>query len=68
VSLAKDKHPNTAEFECKEIYKFIDIDYHIGIVYKSDDEEIILQRLDEAAQKITDHILNIIPPQAWPTS
>ncbi|MBC7524139.1 MAG: ATPase, partial [Flavobacterium sp.] len=66
--LAKDKHPNTTEFECKEIYKFVDIDYHVAIIYKSDDEESIQKCLDEAADKITDHILNIIPPQNRPTS
>ncbi|MBC7557598.1 MAG: ATP-grasp domain-containing protein, partial [Chryseobacterium sp.] len=49
VSLAKDKHPNTTEFECKEIYKFVDIDYHVAIIYKSDDEESIQKCLDEAA-------------------
>jgi hypothetical protein len=68
LSLAKDKEPDTEEFECAEIFKFIKLDYHIGIVYKSDKEEVIIQKLDEAAEKITDHILNIIPPQAKPTS
>ena len=68
VSLAKDKNPNTMEFECKEIYKFVDIDYHVAIVYKSDDEESIQKCLDEAAEKITDHILNIIPPKLRPMS
>ncbi|WP_417429380.1 ATP-grasp domain-containing protein [Halpernia sp.] len=68
VSLAKEKHPNTKEFECEEIYKFLNLDYHIGIVYKSDKEEMIKQRLDEGATQILDHVLNIIPPQTRPTS
>ena len=68
VCLAKDKHPATKEFDCQEIYKFVDIDYHIAIVYKSEDEKMIQQRLDEASEKITDHIINIIPPQNRPTS
>lgn len=68
VSLAKEKHPDTKQFECDEIYKFIPIDYHIAMAYKSDKEEMIQQRLDEATEKIMDHILNIIPPQTKPTS
>lgn len=68
VALAKELHPDTSPFECEEIYKFLPIDYHIGIVYKSDDEDKIQQRLDEAAGIITEKILNILPPKDKPTS
>ena len=68
VSLAKEKNPDITEFQCDEVYKFKDLDYHIGIVYKSDKEEIIQKKLDEATEKIIDHVLNIILPQSKPTS
>lgn len=68
IALAKELHPDTTPFECPEIYKFLPIDYHIGIVYRSDQEEMIVERLDEAAGKITQDILNILPPKDKPTS
>jgi len=68
IALAKDLHPDTSEFECEEIYKFLPIDYHIGIVYKSDNETKIQEKLDESAATITEKILNILPPKEKPTS
>ena len=68
VALAKELHPDTSEFENNEIYRFLPIDYHIGIVYKSDSEDKIQERLDEAALLITEKILNILPPKEKPTS
>lgn len=67
VSLVKQQHPDTSVFECDEIYKFLPMDYHIGIVYKSDREEKVQQRLDEAAEVITRDFLNILPPTDRPT-
>jgi len=68
IALAKELHPDTSDFECEEVVKFLPIDYHIGIVYKSADERKVEQRLDEAAQIITEKILNILPPKDKPTS
>lgn len=68
IALAKDLHPDTATFDCEEIYKFLAIDNHIGIVYKSSDEVKIQNRLDEAGEKITKTLLNIIPPKEKPTT
>ncbi len=68
IALAKELHPDTTDFECEEIDKFLPIDYHIGIVYKSDKEELVQQRLDEAATVITEKILNILPPKDKPTA
>jgi len=50
------------------VVKFLPIDYHIGIVYKSDNPERIQQKLDEAATYVTEEILNIIPPKDKPSS
>lgn len=68
VSLAREKHPDTTQFNCDEIYKVLNIDHHIGLVYKSDSEEKINELLTDVTQKITDQILQIIPPQSKPTS
>jgi len=68
VALIKDKEPDYNEFECEEVVKFIPIDYHVGIVYKSNDSAKVQERLDLAAEKIQDHFLNILPPQSRPTS
>ena len=68
IALAKDKHPNIDNLKSDEVVKFLPIDYHIGIVYKSDNPERIQQKLDEAATYVTEEILNIIPPKDKPTS
>lgn len=68
VALIKDKNPDYEQFQCDEVVKFIPIDYHVGIVYKSKDSDTIVKRLDRAAEKIHAQLLNIIPPQEKPTS
>lgn len=68
IALAKELHPDTTTFECEEVVKFLPIDYHIGIVYKSTDEGKVEQRLDEAARMITENILNILPPKDKPSA
>ena len=64
VALIKDKHPDYKAFECEEVVKFLPIDYHAGIVYKSTDPDIIQKRLDDAAEKIQTEMLNILPPKS----
>jgi len=68
VALIKDISPNYQDFECEEAVKFIPIDYHVGIVYKSNDANIVQERLDTTAEKIHAELLNIIPPKDKPTS
>ncbi len=68
VALIKDKEPDYNQFQCEEVVKFIPIDYHVGIVYKSKDSEKVVERLDRAAEKIHSHLLNIIPPKEKPTA
>jgi biotin carboxylase len=68
VALIKDISPNYKDFECEEAVKFIPIDYHVGIVYKSNDANIVQERLDTTAEKIHAELLNIIPPKDKPTS
>lgn len=68
IALTKEQHPATTNYECEEVAKFIPLDYHIVIVYKSTDENKILTRLDEATQKVTEKLLNVIPPTDKPTS
>lgn len=68
IALANEKNPDTSSFECEEIFKFLPMDHHIGIVYKSADEQKIQNKLDEAGEKITRTLLNIIPPKEKPTA
>lgn len=68
VALIKDKEPDYNEFECEEVVKFLPIDYHVGIVYKSNDATIVQERLDRAAEKIHAELLNILPPKSKPSS
>lgn len=68
IALGKELTPDYSEFECEEVVRFLPIDYHVGIVYKSDKMEMVQQRLDEAAEKINDHHLNILPQKSKPSS
>lgn len=68
IALIKNQHPDYSEFECEEIVKYLPIDYHVGIVYKSDHSNVIQERLDSAADKINTNLLNILPPKGKPTS
>lgn len=68
VALIKDFAPNYKDFECDEVVKFLPIDYHVGIVYKSRDSGIVQERLDFAAEKIHAEMLNVIPPKDKPSS
>ncbi|MFC6268520.1 ATP-grasp domain-containing protein [Frigoriflavimonas asaccharolytica] len=68
IALAKEQKPDTKQFECKYVSQFLDLDYHIGIIYKDKDEKNIQKCLDDAAVKITQDILNILPPKMKPTA
>lgn len=68
ISLANEKNPDTTPFDSDEVHKYITLDHHIGIVFKSNDEALVQRRLDEAADLVTEKLLNVIPPQTKPTS
>ena len=68
LALAKDKIPNCEKFQCEEVVKFISLEHHVGIVYKSASKEKIQEKLDEAALIITRDYLNILPPRSKPSS
>ena len=68
VALIKDLAPNYKDFECEEVVKFLPIDYHVGIVYKSKDSAVVQDRLDSAAEKIHAEMLNVLPPKDKPSS
>lgn len=68
IALIKDEKADYSKFESPETLKFLPIDHHVGIVYKSSDPDIIQERLDHAAEKIHSEMLNILPPKSKPTS
>jgi biotin carboxylase len=68
IALIKHKSPENSLFECEEAVKFLPIDYHAAIVYKSKDEKMVEKRLNEAAEIIQNELLSIIPPTEKPTS
>ncbi|WP_294210665.1 ATP-grasp domain-containing protein [uncultured Chryseobacterium sp.] len=68
IALIKDQSPDYRDFESEEAVKVLTIDYHIGIVYCSDDPDIIQEKLNDAAVKIQREMLSILPPKTKPTS
>lgn len=68
IALIKDQSPDYRDFESEEAIKFLPIDHHIGIVFQSDDPDIIQEKLDDAAVTIQEEMLSILPPKTKPTS
>ncbi|MDQ1096392.1 MULTISPECIES: ATP-grasp domain-containing protein [Chryseobacterium] len=68
IALIKDQNPDYRDFESEEAVKFLPIDHHIGIVYRSDDPDIIQEKLNNAAVRIQAEMLSILPPKTKPTS
>ena len=68
ISLIKDEKADRTPFTNDEVYKFLEIPYHIGIVYQSDDKGRIQDHLDNAAAMVTGGMLNVIPPRDKPTA
>ncbi len=68
IALAKEKKPDITEYQCEQVSQFLEIDYHIGIIYKDKDESKVQKCLDDSTKKITSEILNILPPKSKPTS
>lgn len=68
IALAKEKTDNyTDTLHNEDVVKFLPIDYHVGIIYKSDKHEVVQKRLDEAAKIVSEKFLNILPPKENPT-
>ncbi|MDR6515315.1 ATP-grasp domain-containing protein [Chryseobacterium camelliae] len=68
IALIKDQSPDYRDFESEEVIKFLPIDHHIGIVFRSDDPDVIQEKLDDAAVTIQEEMLSILPPKTKPTS
>lgn len=68
ICLSRDKTPDFKEFEAPQVYKYLPMDYHVGLVYQSDNAIEIQELLDDAARKINDHHISIMPPKSKPTS
>lgn len=68
IALIKEQEPDYDQFKSDEVVKFLSIDYHVGIIYKSDDSTVVQERLDKAAEKIHSEMLNILPPKSKPSS
>ena len=68
ICLSRDKTPDFKEFEAPQVYKYLPMDYHVGLVYQSDNANEIQELLDDAARKINDHHISIMPPKSKPTS
>lgn len=52
VSLCRYQHPDTASFSETEIWWRLQMDYHIGFILKSDNQNRITALLEQYAQKI----------------
>lgn len=68
IALIKEQSVRQEEFKCDEVLKFLPLDYHAAIVYKSESAEKIQKCLDDAAEKIISNYLNILPPKGKPRS
>lgn len=61
MSLAKDRHPDLSYFECPELYWKVPLEYHVGLVLRSDNRKKIQELLDRYAQKIATDMGQALP-------
>lgn len=66
IALIREKTFDHHNFEADEVVQFLPLDYHAGIVYRCNSEASLVEKLDEAAEKINADFLNIIPPTEKP--
>ncbi|MEL6925312.1 MAG: ATP-grasp domain-containing protein [Bacteroidota bacterium] len=52
VSLAREMHPDTSSFSDPEIWWRLNMDYHIGMIVKSEKRERITELLDKYAARV----------------
>ncbi|MFT4567795.1 MAG: hypothetical protein ACI9FN_002762 [Saprospiraceae bacterium] len=62
MALTKDKHPDLSYFESPELYLKVPLDYHVGLVLQSSDYAKIRELLDQYADKITQDMVEVLPP------
>ncbi len=63
IALAKTEHPDQSVFEGDALFKKLNIDHHIGLVYQAESAEEIQEKMDEALEIIQRDFLNILPPK-----
>ncbi len=63
IALANAEHPDMAPFRSLELWKELQIDHHVGMVFRADKEEEVLAKMEEATQYITENLLNFLPPK-----
>lgn len=68
VALANSKNPDYSSLQNDDVAKFLQIENHVGMVYRCDSEEQLLKRLDLAAEQVQQKYLSVIPPKERPTA
>lgn len=63
IALANAQQPDMAPFHCPELWKELQIDHHVGMVFRTEKEDALLAKMEEATRYITENLLNILPPK-----
>lgn len=68
IALITSEYADRDAFPSENIYKYLEIPHHAGLVYKASDTMLVRKALDQAAEVVTSSMLNILPPQDKPTA
>lgn len=68
VSLSKEQYADLSFVHEPEFTRQLHKDYHVGMVFKSDNQNKIKDLLDKYAEIVTERFLNIVPPTDYPTA
>lgn len=68
IALINTEHTDKELFPSKNIYKYLEIPHHAGLIYKAEEQKQVREALDEAAETVTASLLNIMPPRDKPSA
>lgn len=63
ISLTKDKNPDLSYFQSEALYWTVPLDYHVGLIVRSENRDKVLNLLNDYAEKIARDMTEVLPPK-----
>ena len=60
MTLSKFQHPDLSSFSDSEVCFRVPLDYHAGMIVKSDSRERVLELLDDYAKRLTADFATVV--------
>jgi ATP-grasp domain len=68
VSLARQQHPDTSDYNDSEVVWRMQRDYHVGLIVRSADEDRVKQLIASYASRVANDFFASLPPRDRPTA